>query len=124
MTNIALEMKLYIDGEPIWSATHVVETARDVSTMLHMGGNHFPWRVLLISSGELIDNWYSFRCMIEGPDGTRYTEFLPFLIYGKSAQFPSVLVAPCRYGRKEYNAPDLPRVFVVTAQIPGAVEIS
>lgn len=110
---LPMHFKLYKDGDLVAAYTQGLTLPSD--NYICMGHGPFPWRVGMQYMGEYVDGWRSFRTTIDGADGSRYTEMLPFLMYDRPAQFPSVLVAPCRW-TKEPGFPDPPKVFVLTAQ--------
>lgn len=112
---VAMHFKLYKDGEMEAAYTQALTLPSD--NYVCLGYGPYPYRVGLQYTGDYGGGWLAFRAVIEAADGSRMTEMLPFLMYERPAQFPSVLVAPC-FWTKERGFPDPPKMFVLTAQVP------
>jgi hypothetical protein len=114
---LVLHFKLYVDNElaSAYTTTIFVGNA-PCDNYVCMGSGQMPWRIGLQYTGEYMDGWQAFRACVDDAAGSRMTEMLPFLVYDRPAQFPSVLVAPCRYPSEPLFP--APRLFVVTAQVP------
>jgi hypothetical protein len=119
--SLPLHFKLYRDGDLVVCYTQALILPSD--NFVCLGYGPMPYRLDMEYVGGIGGGWYSFRTAITAADGSRLTYALPFLVYARPAQFPSVLVAPCVWEKAE-GFPDPPKMFVVTAQCPDPLKES